>query len=192
MLSTCSISAQSNWEMKKDKDGIQVFTKAYDNSNIKAFRGEVKLQAAPEEVLHVLRDPEATVHWMPRMYKASLLKRHKDGGHTAYFENNAPWPIKNRDGIYRFYFEQRDNGATFINVVPQPDYLPEKKNKIRIKKAESYWHVIPIDSNTTKVIYFAHPDIGGSIPDWLANMSAVSLPFDSLQGLREQILKHRQ
>ncbi|MEL7119575.1 MAG: START domain-containing protein [Bacteroidota bacterium] len=181
---------QTNWDLRKEKDNIKIFTAKIEGSNFKAFKGETTVEASKEEIITILKDPEETVNWMPKTAEAQLIQQ-DEKGHIAYFVNNAPWPVKDRDGVYQFKYINQSDGSFLLDIQALPDYWPSKKNKVRIEKSSSSWQVIPIDNQKVKVIYQAHAEPGGNIPDWLANSSAVSLPFDSLVGLKEEVLRRR-
>lgn len=71
-----------------------------------------------------------------------------------------------------------------------PDYIPEKKEIVRMKKAEGSILLHP-SGDKTEVIYIFHSEPGDNLSSWLANNSIANLPFETLSGLRK-ILKEKR
>ncbi|MFZ1805964.1 MAG: hypothetical protein WAU36_02015 [Cyclobacteriaceae bacterium] len=104
-----------------------------------------------------------------------------------YVETIFPWPYSNRDMVYRMSINESINGAVKIALEGLPDYVPEKKGIVRMRKAEGYILLQPMGEKT-ELIYEFHSEPGDNIPLWLANNSIAELPFRTLSGLRK-ILK---
>jgi hypothetical protein len=103
-----------------------------------------------------------------------------------YMENSAPWPVSNRDGVYRFSFGHTEEGgsrAVIVRVQAVPDYIPARKGKVRVPRSDGFWKVGPTATGV-RVTYQMHADPGGSIPAWMANSASVSSPFNTLKNLR--------
>ena len=122
---------------------------------------------------------------MPDVIASSLLKA-SDNEQYHYLENDAPWPVSHRDGIYHFTYTHGDNASanvTLVRVEAAPNYQPAREGKVRVPKAEGYWELTPREGGV-HVVYQMHADPGGSLPTWLANQAAVDTPFRTLKGLR--------
>ena len=68
-----------------------------------------------------------------------------------------------------------------------PDYIPEKKNYIRLKEAEGFWQIKEIEENKISLIYQYYGEPGGSLPAWLVNMFIVDGPMDTLTNLKKML-----
>lgn len=177
--------SDEGWELKKEKDGIQVFIKKIPDSPMHAFRGETELAASLDQVERLFKDVNRFTEWSPNAKKVEPLAE-KVNSRTFYLQTDAPWPVSDRDGIYRFIFE-REAEKLKITSTCLPDYLPPRKNHIRVPKSEGYWQFETRANGILHIIYENHSDPGGSIPGWLANSAVVSLPFESLQNLRQML-----
>lgn len=50
------VYAQQDWRLKKDEDGIKVFTACTDNSDFKTIKVECEVKARPSQVVALLMD----------------------------------------------------------------------------------------------------------------------------------------
>ncbi|ACS86495.1 START domain-containing protein [Musicola paradisiaca] len=176
---------EHDWSLAKDADGIKVYVRNVDGSPLREFRGEVQINASPDDVVKVLRNADAYRQWMPDVAVSTLLKA------TAteqfhYLDNKAPWPVSNRDGIYHFTYAKSGDGAVTVRVEAVPDYLPLREGKVRIPQAKGQWMLVP-DAAGVKVTYQMHASPGGSIPSWLANQTVVDTPYGTLKALRSRV-----
>lgn len=180
-------NAEAPWSLKKEADGIKVYTRVVPSSALREFRGEVEVAASPERVVQVLKDAGAFRKWMPDVVKSELLKS-TDTDQYHYLENAAPWPVSHRDGIYHFTYQRSSDAIATVRVRVEavPNYQPERDGIVRVPRAEGAWTLVPT-SKGTNVAYQMLAVPGGSIPNWLANQTVVDTPFKTLKGLRAYI-----
>lgn len=176
-------SQETNWQLKKNEDGIKVYTREVKGSSADEFKSVCTYNAKPEQVLNILLDASKYTEWMPNVCKSKLLKRISANVQIDYIENKAPWPVKNRDIVSKRKIIYNKNGSITIEVAADPDFIPEKDNIVRIKKMKGFWKIIPEGEVKVKVIFQVLSDPGGNIPAWLVNTRIVDTPFESLQGL---------
>ncbi len=186
-LFALSLPAQ-NWELKKDKNGIKVYTKDVPGSNFKAFKGTTVLKAELSQVLAVIKDVEGYVDWMPNSKQAEELHHPADHHQIYYMATKAPWPVSDRDGVYQFQIEH-DHGSntTTVEIEALPDYLPEKDGHVRITRTDGFWRLEDLGDGRIDVHYEVLAEPGGNIPAWLAQSKVVSVPYDTLMGLKERV-----
>lgn len=177
--------ADEAWQLAKDSDDIKVYTREVPNSPLREFKGEIELAASPDRVLAALKDVNSFRKWMPDVATAEVL-RSSETEQYQYIENTAPWPVSNRDGIYRLTLTRGEDAGvvvTTVRIEAVPDYLPVRDGKVRIKKMDGYWKISP-NGNGVEVVYQVHANPGGSIPSWVANRAVVDTPFNTLKNLR--------
>jgi hypothetical protein len=177
--------AQKPWEIDMNKDGIIVYTKEEEGSAFKAFKAVMTTHASMDEILDILKNADDYTKWYGYTNKSALLKQQ---GNTQYnyVETIFPWPYSNRDMVYRMSVNASVNGVIKILLKGTPDYVPEKRGIVRMKKAEGYILLQPLDGKT-EVTYVFHSEPGDNIPPWLANNSIAELPFRTLYGLRRRL-----
>jgi len=174
--------AQSSWELDKNQDSIKVYTKVEKGSEFKAFKAVALFNASTDEITKIIKNVDRYSEWYGYTKTAQLLKQEKDVQYN-YVETIFPWPFRNRDMIYRMSINGANREKIEISIIGIPDYAPDKKGVVRMKKAEGYILLEPI-GNKTEVTYVFHCEPGKNVPPWLANNSIAELPYQTLVGLR--------
>jgi len=179
-----------DWELKDEEDGIKVYTRPVENSDIKAIKVDCIVEEATlSQLAAVILDIPASDQWV---YATKLCRTEKiiaPGEFIYYSEIEVPWPASNRDFIVRVKVEQ-DSATRKMTVGGEnlPTYLNEKEGIIRVMHTESQWTVIPY-GNDLKIEFVLHVNPGGSIPAWLINLFATRGPMETFLNLRSQIRK---
>ncbi len=178
------------WELQKDENGIKVYNKPNANSGFNSFKAVMTLDLPAQKMLYFLQHIDQHPNAFPDTKELKILKRPNDTTQIQYSLTDAPWPVSDRDGIYKLTFStNRKTGVITSKGVALPTYLPEKKDIVRIQKSETYWIITPISASKCQIEYIVHAEPGGSIPDWLANSAAIDVPFNTFVNIRREIKK---
>ncbi len=188
MLISLGASAQENWKLVKEEDGIKVYTKTESGSDYKAFKAEMQVSCKIEDIVDVLKNSETINNWIVNCKDVKLLKTDNNDQYY-YIETSLPFPFKNRDMVYHFQYIEINSGQEKVTVTGKPEYIPPKEGIVRLAKADGYWLLHSIDTSTTAVTYQMHVEPGGLIPAWLANPFIVNVPFSTFKELRKIIQK---
>lgn len=184
--------SQNNWQKQKEDEGIIIYTQEIPNSNFKAFKGEGEINASLSNIVAVFLDIKAFIDWSPGAIEAKTLQEVAPNECINYIVTDAPWPVTDRDGVYRFFITQDPaDQSVLVQVTAKEGYYPIQTKRIRITQSTAYWKLIPLSKNRTKVVYENHADPAGSLPSWLVNSSTVSLPFNTIKNLRKQAKKEK-
>ncbi len=179
--------SQTLWELDKNQDSIKVYTRVEEGSAFKRFKAIALINAPIDQIIKILKNADRYTEWYGYTKTAKLLKKENSVMYN-YVETIFPWPFRNRDMIYRMSILKTNVGTVEISLTGIPDYLPEKKGIVRMKKAKGYILLKSI-ANKTEVTYVFHSEPGNNIPPWLANSSIAELPFKTLTGLRGVLQK---
>ncbi len=181
---------QENWELKSKKEGISIFTRIFPDSRFKAVKVECELEATLSQLVAVILDVNTGAQWVYSTKSSVLLKQVSPSELYYYSEVNIPWPISNRDFIAQLKVVQdaRTRVVT-VNGPTLPNYLPVKKDIVRVAQAEGKWVITPTAKNHINVEYTLRMDPGGNIPPWLINLFATKGPYESFKNLKIQIRK---
>lgn len=183
-----SAFSQDGWEIQKNKNGVQMYTRSIDGEEVKEFRGITRIQAPLSAFVAVFHDVAAFAEWMPSTLSARILESHGDAEHIHYIEISAPWPVRNRDAIYRFTYSQDPRTRTVtLEMVCLPDFEPRKTGKVRIPRARGMYRFQPMDNGEVEVVFQMHTEPGGGIPPWLVNWRIVDAPYQTLIRLKDQV-----
>lgn len=190
LLCVSTVFAQGNWELKKDDNGIQVYSRKPLTGNLKELRVVTTLDATENQLIAALQDVGNYTEWVYGNKKSALIKR-VDAQTIIYFsEAHLCWPIKDRDLIVQLTVDQNPETKVLnMQAKSLPTYMPAKAGFIRIPYSLANWVVTPVGDNKIKVDYTFSIDPGGSIPAWLVNATLAIGPYNSFVKLRELLKK---
>lgn len=186
-LASFGSKAQTNWELKKDAEGIKVYTAAKAGSDIKAIKVLCTLNATADQLIAYLTDAKAHEQWVYSTKQSYLVKRVSEGHQIYYSEITMPWPLSNRDVVVDLKIVKNSNNVITVKASAIDGYVPKDKKKVRISFSDVNWIVTPAGTNTLKVEYVAQADPGGNIPTWVSNMFITKGPFETFKLLRKAL-----
>jgi hypothetical protein len=192
MIGFCLASfstAGQDWELKHEEEGIKVYTRPVENSDIKAVKVECTVEATLSQLTAVLLDIPASPEWIYSTKFCRVQKTISSSELIYHSEIDVPWPVSNRDFIVRVKFEQ-DSITRKLTVDGEnlPQYLKAQEDVVRIMHTESNWTVTP-RNKYLDIVFTLHVNPGGSIPAWLINLFATRGPLETFRNLRSQVNK---
>ncbi len=183
-----TVKSQDGWTLKKDKNGIKVFSKKSDKFKFDQLKVECVLDGRISQLAAVLLDVNNQYQWVYKTRKSQLLKEESAGEIFYYSEIDCPWPFENRDLVVRMNIVQNTiNKVMTIEAKNVNDLVPDKHNLVRIKYSNAIWTVTPISISQFKVEYRIEIDPGNGVPAWLMNLFASNAPYESFVNLREKM-----
>ena len=174
------------WDLKKDKNGIKIYTQLFPESSFKAFKAITVMEGIDRDgLMKILMDVDQYDRIFPSLEEATVIE--KEGNYQLqYMQYDAPWPVSDRDG----YYEQEikiEGKKKILYIKCAPGDFPEDPDYIRMVKGHGYWSLEDAGLDRVKIIYEFRPDPAGLIPAWLANSVVVNNPYETLMNLREVI-----
>lgn len=177
-----------NWELKRDKNDIQVFTSAVAGSKYKAVRAVSIIPGNVESFVALVLDFDACPKW------ADLCKTSRQVGVISatesfvYTLNVLPFPVANRDAVAFVTWQQnpKTKKVTMTSIATDST-LVKVGSAVRLEDAVVQWHFTPLAHNTVRVESFAHIDPNGPTPAWVTNQLLISSPFKSIKNMRRMI-----
>lgn len=178
----------SDWELKKEKSGIEIYTRSVDGSSFDEFKAITTIPNTNlSDVLNVILDVKNYESLYADCMNPKVLKQDGKWYDIHYIQTKGPFTVKDRDSVIEQKTEISKNGKhARITLNSLPDYVPENKNIVRIQKGMGFWE-LQEDNNNVKVTYQFHGEPGGDIPAWLANSFVVTHPFKTLENLIEKV-----
>ena len=178
------------WELKKEKDNIKVFIRESDESSVNEVRVIAEIEASKEDLVEIVYDIESYTKWVANIESSKVLEIVSDREIFYYFEAAVPWPFSNRDDIMHFeYEEDAVNNSVKITFKDRPDYLPEKKKVVRLRKNFGHWKFTSKQNGLTQLEYQFLTDPGKGNPAWLVNMFIIDGPYQTILNLKDYIDK---
>jgi hypothetical protein len=183
----------SDWELKKEKAGIRIYTRSVDGSSFAEFKGITTIENSNlPDVLSVILDVETYESLFPDCINPKILKRDGKWYDIHYIQTKGPFPVKDRDSIFEQKTEIDENKKyARVTLKPLPDYIPEKENMVRIHNGTGFWELSE-DKNNVQVIYQFHGDPAGEVPAWLVNSFVVTHPLKTLENLKKRVQANKQ
>ncbi|MBN2891751.1 MAG: hypothetical protein JXL97_07780 [Bacteroidales bacterium] len=177
-------SAQENWELKKSSDGIKVYLKKSDNSNICEFKATTKINTSIENVFEIIIDADNYPDWIDQISFAKRLSKTTDN-FIIYYQIKLPVGFKNRDVVLNNKVVINTEDKIKIELQSTPKSYNEQKGYVRIEEAYGFW-LLTSDNGQANVTYQFYSDPKGIFPAWLINIFIVDGPFKTLQNLKNK------
>jgi hypothetical protein len=182
--------AQDGWKLKTDKDEVQVYMKAEENTSYKSVKTITTVRTTLSAVSAILLDVLKTPDWVYGTKKCSLLKKESPTSLYYYAEMGMPWPVSNRDFVIRISLTQNPQTKVVTVIATNlPTYIPEKDGLVRIQRSSGRWTISPAGNGMVRVEYILLVDPGGSLPASIVNMFSYNGPLQSFKNLRSQVNK---
>ncbi len=183
-LITLLIQPIFSWELKKEKNGVKVFTRSIEGSNFKEFKSVGVHSGSISSLISVLQDDSNFCNWFPDCKEFKLLKKPSRLERYQYMVVKAPFPVNNRDTIQHTVLNQDPVTKTVtINLSASPEIIPEVPGTVRVPKSKGVWKFTPLDNNQVEVFFQLHSDPGGSLPEWVANIFVTETPLKAVINL---------
>ncbi len=181
----------SDWELTKDKSGIEIYTRSVEGSSFKEFKGITKIpDCSVNDVLDVILDVANYESLFPDCKNPKVLKQDGKWYDIHYILTKGPFPVKDRDSVFEQITEISENGkCAKVKLNPLPDYVPEKEDIVRVQNGTGFWVLEEDENNNVSVTYQFHGEPGGDIPAWLANSFVVTHPYKTLENLINRLKK---
>jgi hypothetical protein len=181
-------TAQHPWELKKDKNGIKVYSRENTHSKFNEIKVETVMQARLSDLAAIILDIPGYPVWSFNVKASRVLRQVSPSELYFYTEISSPWPADNRDlPIHLRITQDPASKVMIIAVECIPDLIPQKKNIVRVPVSKETWTVTPVDRSSIRIVYELEVDPGADPPAWLINMFSVKGPFETFTKLGEQI-----
>jgi hypothetical protein len=180
--SIMALSQKNNeWKLTKNQDGIKIYMRKAASSKTNEVLGIMQMKTHLAPLVQMVKDSENHYRWIYANKNAKTLKVINDYEWIYYNESKAPWPVSNRDVItHALIIQDLSTFTVKIKSDGWPDYLPVKKDLVRIPALQNVWEFIPKKEGITEVHFTLAMDLGGDIPAWLVNMVIDNGPFSTI------------
>ncbi|MEZ5196120.1 MAG: START domain-containing protein [Bacteroidales bacterium] len=186
LILSISLFSQTNWELKKEEDGIKVYLREVDGSKIQEYKAEAILEGKVSNFVAVLKDVNSYKELYSHAKEVRLLHEN-DTFHVHYIVTDTPWPVKDRDAVYSSTYTQHYGTKTVrIDIKMEEGYINESDDYVRMENAVGFWLLNQIDPSHVDVMYQMHAEPGGSIPTWAVNMFLVDTPIEDIKMLQQR------
>lgn len=189
MMPVTVLWSQENWKLKIEKDGIKIYSSHFEDSKIKALKVICTADASLSQLTAVLLNINEQDKWFYHT-KSTILKLVSPTDLYYYAELDFPFPFSNRDFVEHIQLSQNPvTKVVTMEVQNLPDYIPAKKDMIRVTHSQCEWVIKPLSKNLILIEFTLFADPGGSIPVWLVNMMSCYGPLETFKKLKLELQK---
>lgn len=183
---------QTEWVLKRDKEGIKVYTSKVADSKFKIVRVSCIMNGRLSSLASIILQPSLQPEWVIATKSSKTIKTLAANHLYYYAEAVLPWPMSNRDMVIDLQITQdviskkiTVNANTINNILPILEGLQ------RVPYSHATWEVYPLGKDQIRIEYNIRIDPGGGIQPWMVNMFIAKAPFDSFRNLRRLIQEKR-
>jgi hypothetical protein len=181
-----AIAKENPWVLKRNREGIQIYTRKVAGSPILEFRTVMIVNSPLEKTIEFFDEEKRIQEWFHRCAQAELVERISPDEERVYFVADMIWPFSDRDGVYRSVKATDPvNGTVIYTIFADNGDYPEQKNKVRIRYLRTEWRFTPLEGSRTRVEYQQHSGAGGFIPPLFVNIFIVNIPFKTFKNFRD-------
>ena len=183
-----SLSAQNNWILKRDKEGIRISTRQSDRSKFNDIKVEMNLPGNIGQLAAILIDVEKYSQWSYSTKKSVLIKKITPNKLIYYSEISAPWPVTNRD-LYAVMEINTDSVLHLLKIISVGDknYQPPRNGLVRIPYSKGVWDITTVSNKVIHLNYVLEVDPGGSVPAWILNLFSTKAPLETFKNLKNKM-----
>lgn len=182
-------SAQTEWELTKDRNEIKVYTAKQNSSKFRSIKVEAVFNGTLQKLVKILMDVRNNKNWVYGTKNSYPVKEVNAGEIFYYSETELPWPLSNRDVPIRMKLNLNTaNNTLEVVAVGEPGAIPVQKGIVRIPVFNSSWNVKSDGKNRIFINYFLQIDPGGNVPPPVSNAFLGKGPLETFQNL-QRLLK---
>ena len=185
VYAACVQAQNEEWEFKKSKNGIDVYTRSILGKKVKEFKAVTVVNTKKENILKNLLTPETYSEWMDGIESAKLIKRVGDT-YYIYSRLKFPWPFDDREEFTTTEIIKDTTGTKIlckINILK--DFGNSTEGLVRIIDGYGSWLLEDGGNGKTKVVFRFYADPAGNLPKSIVNMFIEDSPYNTLLSLKK-------
>lgn len=180
----------TSWKVIKNKSGIKVKKKYIPNYTLPVIRGESVLSANIYDVLAVINDVGKSCKWMADCKDTRILVKRSDFDLVVYNRTGTPWPLDDRDVVVQTEIKiDKAKQRVLIDFYSIDGHKGKVSGVVRMPTFRGKYILEKLGDQKTRIIYQAQADVGGNVPDWVAEIKSESIPYDTIHALRDRVKK---
>jgi hypothetical protein len=173
--------APSDWTLIRQEEGMTVYSRDPDESDIKEIRVTFTVRSTMEKAIEVLADVPAYENWVYKCSHSESIKTINENEFYYYTVSDFPFPFEDRDLVIKSeHWMDDSNGSYHSHSVAVKDIVDEKEGIVRIPTFSSTWSIKPIENQQLQIEYQVNSSAGGIIPTWLVNLAVAKGPLETM------------
>jgi len=200
LLALAAPAAAESWRLEHeasgDDTGLHMWSRSVQGSAYPEYRMELRLRAAPDEVVGALETNMFDSRTWPDNFQRKVLEQ-RQGFVLAYDYISVPL-LADRDAVLRIEsLRDPETGARRIEWSTTREAGPAPRSGVvRMPRSDGFWSVEPDGEGGSRAVYQAFVDFAGSLPGSLVSSSVESSILEQVgwleRTLRERLLARRR
>ncbi|MBQ3367329.1 hypothetical protein IJG44_00345 [bacterium] len=181
---------EAKWEFVSEDNGLKLYEREHEGSDIKEVRATVTYQGTIQEAVDIMFDRLKHPEIFKYISYSDVLKKN-DRCDWSYNRISAP-VATDRDYYVKSCRVDNKDGSVSITWVPfdDPKY-PVTDKFVRVKENKGFYKFTQVEPDKIKVDYYIYNDPGGSLPVFVKNIASRQAVPDTLWTLHKEIMKRR-
>lgn len=181
-------NAQETWKQTRNNDGIKVFIKKREGSNINELKLKTELKTTLNALMGILADKNNYPKWVYGCSEGKLLKAVSDTEVYHYQVTDSPWPLCDRDMVCHSVIKQCPLTKTIeYSIISAPKYIKECPERIRVVDLKASWKFTPLENGNIAAEYNLSVDPKGGLPAWVINLFIAEGPLQTIKKMKQRL-----
>lgn len=181
------IAQDGEWKFRKEENGIKAYTQKHDWTKFDEYRVEATLETNISNIIALFKDFSV----YPSIFKGcDKVITHIDepDRYVNYIISNAPFPAKDRDGVYQNVMSyDATKKSLHIDVTCINDYYEKSSKFIQIENCKGFWDITEVAPGKVEIVHQFVLDPGGIVPAFIINMQTVKAPIHTLSAMQKLV-----
>lgn len=180
-------TAQSDWELKKEEDGIKAYTRSREGIKFNEYKVVTEITATLSEVMAIFKDFEVHTDLFPGTEDIKVYVDEPER-YVTYIKFDIPFPARDRDAVFNNDLSYDASTETFrIETTCISGEYETNPDLIEMAFCEGFWEFRDLGNGQLEVINQMIVDPAGYAPAFIVNSKTIDDPVKTLKSLRRMI-----
>ena len=140
-LAASAFAGEADWEPVRKVHGVEVEGLMMP-SGFRSHRARVAVCTDLSDLRAFISDTSRFSEWIPDLAEVRLLEQ-TDDAVIYYMRSKAPWPVKDRDMVYRLSGLPglEDDATVALAIEGLPERVPEAEGAYRMHEVAGQWRI---------------------------------------------------
>jgi hypothetical protein len=189
-----SLEIYDDWRLKKDKEGIRIYTRwieAEEGRKARQMHAVMQVNASLYATVMAVYEDQQVKGWLNRAKEYYHFDNLDDYHWYAYTQFKIPWPLDNQDLITLNTLQQDPVTKNIhVSLEGRPDHKPHEKGVQRIEHFDGSWDFTPLDDGLVQVDYYIFTKAKPVLPRWIIDPIVEYGMWSTLSEMKKTILQN--
>jgi hypothetical protein len=178
----------SHWTLKKDKNGIQIYTQK--NADLMRYKAESEIDINLSKLFNVFQDHQTITSWLYNLKSIELLTKKELYETTYYAIYSTQWPVKDCSAVLRATWQYDSINKILTNTTISENTAQYRNDGfIHIPLIETHSYFQQIKENKVKLSLQLTIDHGYILPNIIVDAVSIDALYRTLMNLKQMNYK---